>query len=211
MRGALTLLAVALSIGTALASPFIEDLAAAQTFPNPAPIKGSFFFVHDPSLVQRKVDGKYFLFTTHDKGGIITADNLQGLVANVAVLELCTQSFFSCSPWKEVGSIVPKNSSIDLPGRDDIWAPDVTYYKGKYYAYYSVSTFGSQNSAIGLATSSSMDPGTWTDHGLVFRSYTNNLYNAIDPNFAVDELGRPFLSFGKLDTFMLPNVMANGV
>jgi beta-xylosidase len=41
-----------------------------------------------------------------------------------------------------------------------------------------------------------MDPGTWTDHGLVFRSYTGDAYNAVDPNLAVDEHGRPFLSFG---------------
>lgn len=48
-------------------------------FPDPLPIKGPFFFVHDPSLVQRE-DGKYFLFTTHDKAGIITARHLEGCV-----------------------------------------------------------------------------------------------------------------------------------
>jgi hypothetical protein len=50
---------------------------AKTTFPDPLPIKGPFFFVHDPSLVQRQ-DGKYFLFTTHDKAGIITATHLEG-------------------------------------------------------------------------------------------------------------------------------------
>ena len=49
------------------------------TFPDPLPLTGPFFFVHDPSIVQR-ADGKYFLFTTHNKAGIITADRLQGLV-----------------------------------------------------------------------------------------------------------------------------------
>lgn len=48
-------------------------------FPDPLPIQGPFFFVHDPSLVQRE-DGKYFLFTTHDKAGIITATHLNGCV-----------------------------------------------------------------------------------------------------------------------------------
>ena len=65
-----------------------------------------------------------------------------------------------------------------------------------YYAYYSVSTFGSQESAIGLATSTSMDPGTWTDHGQVFRSTTGDAYNAIDPNLVIDEKGSPVLTFG---------------
>ncbi|KAJ7249258.1 glycoside hydrolase family 43 protein [Mycena rebaudengoi] len=154
---------------------FLSTLAAGK-FPNPLPIKGPFFFVHDPSLVQRD-DGKYFLFTTHDKAGIITADHLNG-------------------PWKEIGSILPKNSTIQLPGRDDIWAPDVSFHNGQYYAYYSVSTFGSQNSGIGLATSKTLEPGTWIDHGLVFNSTTGDNFNAIDPNLSIDEHGKPVLSFG---------------
>ncbi|RDX52372.1 glycoside hydrolase family 43 protein [Lentinus brumalis] len=146
-------------------------------FPDPLALTGGSFFVHDPSLVQRASDEKYFLFTTHDLGGILTATNLAG-------------------PWTSVGSILSGESSINLPGRDDIWAPDVTLHNGVYYAYYSVSTFGSQNSAIGLATSTSMDPGTWTDHGSVFQSKSGDLYNAIDPNLVFDEKGSPVLTFG---------------
>ena len=51
-------------------------------FPDPLALTGGFFFVHDPSLVQRASDGKYFLFTTHNKGGIITATNLAGYVGS---------------------------------------------------------------------------------------------------------------------------------
>jgi arabinan endo-1,5-alpha-L-arabinosidase len=78
MRGVLTLLAAVLSLGDALASPLFDSRAKTITFPDPLPIQGPSFFVHDPSLVQRQSDGKYFLFTTYNKGGIITADNLQG-------------------------------------------------------------------------------------------------------------------------------------
>ena len=72
----------------------------------------------------------------------------------------------------------------------------MSFHNGVYYAYYAASTFGSQNSAIGLATSSSMDPGTWTDHGQVFASATGAAYNAIDPNLVIDESGKPVLTFG---------------
>jgi arabinan endo-1,5-alpha-L-arabinosidase len=52
-----------------------------------------------------------------------------------------------------------------------------------YYLYYSVSTFGSQSSAIGLARSSTMDYGTWTDLGSAgITSSSSKPYNAIDPN-----------------------------
>ena len=73
----------------------------------------------------------------------------------------------------------------------------MSFHNGLYYAYYSVSTFGSQNSGIGLATSTSMDAGTWTDRGLVFRSSSGNNYNAIDPNLVIDERGAPVLTFGE--------------
>lgn len=55
----------------------VGSLAA---FPNPLKLTGNSFFVHDPSLVQRQSDGKYFLFTTHNRGGILTATNLAGYV-----------------------------------------------------------------------------------------------------------------------------------
>jgi hypothetical protein len=82
MRGILTLLAAVQSLGNAFASPLFENRAETITFPDPLPIQGPSFFVHDPSLVQRQSDGKYFLFTTYNKGGIITADELKGSVAD---------------------------------------------------------------------------------------------------------------------------------
>jgi arabinan endo-1,5-alpha-L-arabinosidase len=49
--------------------------------------------------------------------------------------------------------------------------------------YYAVSTFGSQTSAIGYATSSTMEFGSWTDHGSTgIASSSAKPYNAIDPN-----------------------------
>jgi len=61
-------------------------------------------------------------------------------------------------------------------------APDVTELNGTYYLYYSVSTFGSQTSAIGVAVSASLDVGTWNDLGSVVASDRSKPYNAIDGN-----------------------------
>lgn len=49
--------------------------------------------------------------------------------------------------------------------------------------YYAVSTSGSQTSAIGLATSSTLEVGSWTDKGSIgVTSSSSKAYNAIDPN-----------------------------
>lgn len=62
--------------------------------------------------------------------------------------------------------------------------------------YYAVSTFGSQNSDIGYATSATMEVGSWTDHGSTgVRSSSGSPYNAIDPNLI--EAGSSYLmNFG---------------
>lgn len=61
-----------------------------------------------------------------------------------------------------------------------------------YILFYSASTFGNPTSAIGYATSASLDPGTWTDHGVVLASSASTGYNAIDANLITPEL----LGFG---------------
>ena len=50
-------------------------LGGLAAFPDPLPLSGS-AFIHDPSLVQRVSDGKYYLFSTHNRGGILTSTNL---------------------------------------------------------------------------------------------------------------------------------------
>lgn len=76
-------------------------------------------------------------------------------------------------------------------------APDVTVYDGTFYLYYAVSTVGSQNSDIGVATSTTGLPGSWTDHGSIGIPSNNASYNRIDPNLFTQHAGPPFyLAFG---------------
>ncbi|KAH9838809.1 putative arabinan endo-1,5-alpha-L-arabinosidase A [Teratosphaeria destructans] len=83
-----------------------------------------------------------------------------------------------------------------LKGTEDMWAPDVHFGGDTYYLYYAVSSFGTQNSFIGVATSKTMEPGSWTDHGSTgITSETGDNFNAIDPNF-IRVRGVNFLTFG---------------
>lgn len=53
--------------------------------------------------------------------------------------------------------------------------------------YYAVSTFGTQTSVIGLATSTTLEAGSWVDHGTagIGSNAGNSKYNAIDPALLV--------------------------
>ena len=88
-----------------------------------------------------------------------------------------------------------------MPGfTGNFWAPDVIYFNGQYHLYYAVSTFGSQVSAIGLATNPTLDPNDpsyqWTDQGPVIQSTTGNSYNCIDPSVLFDASSNLWMSFG---------------
>ncbi|KAJ5815792.1 Glycoside hydrolase family 43 [Penicillium robsamsonii] len=137
--------------------------ALVQGYANPGSCSGA-CVVHDPTLIQRSSDNLYFRFSTGNKISYASASSIKG-------------------PWTTIGSMLPGGSSIDLAGNDDLWAPDAHFVNGLYYVYYSVSTFGSQNSALGLATSATMESGSWTDRGRTgIASSSTSAYNAIDGN-----------------------------
>ncbi|KAK6385274.1 hypothetical protein LTR65_009315 [Meristemomyces frigidus] len=151
--------------------------AYATAFSNPLACSGTCTDTHDPSLIRRSSDGTYYRFATGGGIDIYSSPSLTG-------------------PWTLQGEVLPNGSGIDSPGSDDAWAPDVHYIDSTYYLYYAVSTFGTQESAIGVATSATMAPGTWTDHGSTgVESVTGDDYNAIDPNLIVVD-GTNYFTFG---------------
>jgi arabinan endo-1,5-alpha-L-arabinosidase len=60
--------------------------------------------------------------------------------------------------------------------------------------YYVVSKLGTQTSEIGVATSTTMEPGSWTDHGVIGLP-ASSAYNRIDPNWITID-GKEYLQFG---------------
>jgi arabinan endo-1,5-alpha-L-arabinosidase len=66
--------------------------------------------------------------------------------------------------WSYLGDVFPRKP--EWTGRDGLWAPDVHYWKGKYWLYYALSSV-----RIGLATAPHLE-GPWTDVGhQVFENY----------------------------------------
>ncbi|HEX6963048.1 MAG TPA: arabinan endo-1,5-alpha-L-arabinosidase [Lacipirellula sp.] len=82
----------------------------------------------------------------------------------------------------------------------DLWAPEIIHVGGEYRLYYSASLFGTQESAIGLATNTTLDRANpnyaWVDRGLVINSNPGNSYNTIDPAVFHDDDGRMWMTFG---------------
>lgn len=105
--------------------------------------------------------------------------------------------------WQEAGALpggMPAwiVSELGFTPRN-IWAPSVFETGGTHYLYYSASSFGRNDSAIGLMTNAALDATRptegWVDQGLVIRSRAGDNFNAIDP-FRIDVEGKAYLSFG---------------
>lgn len=142
---------------------------------------------HDPVIA--KQGGTYYLFCT---GRGVRVQSSKDLVSWKNEPPVFTES----PPWiKEL-----------IPGfRGDLWAPDIFHHDDTYYLYYSASAFGRNTSAIGVATNKTLDSESsdyqWQDQGMVVRSIPGrDLWNAIDPNVAIDDSGTPWMAFGSFWT-----------
>jgi arabinan endo-1,5-alpha-L-arabinosidase len=139
--------------------------------------------VHDPAILQ--ADETYFIFST---GTNIPVRRSADLVR----WEDAGTAFSSEPSWMADAGIAfdPDNS---------MWAPDVSFFGATYHLYYSVSSFGMNDSCIGHAIRPRLDRGEWIDQGSVLCSRGQD-YNAIDPGVALDDTGAPWLTFGSFWT-----------
>ncbi|KAJ5768414.1 hypothetical protein N7533_000997 [Penicillium manginii] len=139
---------------------------------------------HDPNIVQH--DDHYYLFKGGHHVPIFKADHLSG-------------------PWVQIGTVLDANSIIDVGNRSRPWAPTTVFKDGTFYCYYTLSSPGSRDSAIGVATTTTLDGSPWKDHGAVIRTglgegsdvFPFTETNAIDASFITDQSsGKSYLNYG---------------
>ncbi|WP_205589842.1 family 43 glycosylhydrolase [Mucilaginibacter celer] len=139
--------------------------------------------VHDPVMTRQ--DSVYYIFCTGN-----------------GIAMWSSKDRLHWKAEKPVFATAPQWAVDAIPGfKGHIWAPDISFYNGQYYLFYSVSAFGKNTSAIGVATNTTLhtdDPAyQWVDHGKVIQSIPGKTnWNAIDPNLITDKDSTPYLIFG---------------
>ena len=170
---------------TAIMLLSIAPALAAQK-PQALVLSGDYAKTHDPSIAAE--NGTYYVFATGraPDGGQFAVRCSK----NLTDWKMCGHVFEAIPAWIKEAS----------PRTRDLWAPDISFFKGKYHLYYAYSAFGVNTSGIALATNTTLNPADpnyqWKDEGLVLKSTASDDYNAIDPNIVLDEKGNPWLSFG---------------
>ncbi|MBR0037599.1 MAG: family 43 glycosylhydrolase [Bacteroidales bacterium] len=136
--------------------------------------------VHDP--VMAKEADTYFVFST-----------------GVGIQQMTSKDRKTWTVLPQpVMTVIPGWTTDSVPGfNSHVWAPDVIYWHDKWWMAYSCSTFGKNGSAIGLLSTRSLMANVWKDEGciVVSREKRDN-WNAIDPNFVIDENDTPWLVWG---------------
>ncbi|MEM2179134.1 MAG: arabinan endo-1,5-alpha-L-arabinosidase [Candidatus Methanomethylicaceae archaeon] len=147
--------------------------------------------VHDPSII-KATNGWYYIYSTDVKAYGVPKPGIQIRRSKDLI------------NWQFVGYVFNDDKYIfkGIPPQafewsraSTLWAPDVKFMNNRYYLYYSASTFGKNQSYIGLATSNSPE-GPWKDEGEVIKTKQGDPVNAIDPCLVFDENGEPWLSYG---------------
>ena len=151
-----------------------RKLAPREVFKTDTPM------LHDPVMAYE--DSTYYIFAT--------GMGLQQMTSK-------DRKVWDVSPIP-VMTVIPQWTHDSVPGfRSHVWAPDIIQWHGKWWLAYSCSTFGKNGSAIGLLSCRSLSFPIWEDEGCIISSKEKrDNWNAIDPNFVIDENEQPWMVWG---------------
>jgi arabinan endo-1,5-alpha-L-arabinosidase len=138
--------------------------------------------VHDPTLFADR--GTYYVFST----GVADPEDPGGIFARRSTDTLAGE-------WESLGAIALPEWTLAYDVHH-LWAPHVVERAGVFHLYYSASSFGTNRSAIGHATTRTPgDLDSWVDHGPILTSEPGDDYNAIDPD-VFRARGTWYIAFG---------------
>jgi len=163
-----------LALGTNLAVQAQQHQRQSILFTTDTPM------VHDPVMAYE--NGTYYIFAT-----------------GMGIQQMTSTDRKNWTVHSEpVMSVIPKWTHDSVPGfAHHVWAPDVIQWHGRWWLAYSCSTFGRNGSAIGLLSTRSLAMPIWNDEGCIVTSREKrDNWNAIDPNFIIDDQDKPWLVWG---------------
>jgi arabinan endo-1,5-alpha-L-arabinosidase len=163
----------------------LTPVAGEKSEPEMLTLEGDISPIHDPTMI--RAGNNYYLFATNR-------------FAQKLLPMFCSADL---RHWKFCGNVfdkIPEWALKEIPNARGIWAPDISLFHHEYRLYYAVSTFGRNQSVIGLTINKTLDPTSpdyrWVDQGKVVGSTPADDWNAIDPNLVVDEKQNLWLAWG---------------
>jgi len=136
--------------------------------------------VHDPVMAYE--DGTYYMYST-----------------GMGIQQMTSRDLKTWTVKSEpLMTVMPRWTRDSVPGfSHHVWAPDVIRWHNRWWLSYSCSTFGKNTSAIGLLSTPSLARPQWNDEGCIVASKgKRDQWNAIDPNFVIDDEDQPWLVWG---------------
>jgi arabinan endo-1,5-alpha-L-arabinosidase len=187
------------------AEPAVPVTAKQGTYTNPLPIQipndGMVESCADPSIIYSETDSYWYMYCTTDP---LNDEDKTGDNFNFHLIPMLRST--DLVNWEYVGDAFTTRPDW-LDPTSGMWAPEIDFFDGLYYLYYTVPDVADSvsgepgcngDSAIGVATSQS-PLGPWEDQGVVVEPRRNgpgcNFFWTFDPE-VVEDNGQKYIFFG---------------
>jgi arabinan endo-1,5-alpha-L-arabinosidase len=183
----------------------ISAQPATGTYTNPLPVQipddGVVESCADPSIIYSEIDSYWYMYCTTDP---LNDEDKTGDNFNFRLIPMLRST--DLVNWEYMGDAFTVRPDW-LDPTSGLWAPEIDFFDGLYYLYYTVPNVADSvsgepgcggDSAIGVATSES-PLGPWEDQGVVVEPRRNgpgcNFFWTFDPD-VVEDNGQKYIFFG---------------